>query len=201
MSHSTYIKSDQDCTQQFTVTTVGYDNHANTEGHLTSLGSSHISDLKVGTPVATLPGAWGRYHGGRRPPSDDSFHSPIVISPLALDKPSIMKCYYHRRTCSHTPPCRSTTMAMLHDTRFVECQWWNDGWTVKTVVTWRSSAAMTPAPGVIRTLLGLAGPLSVHCDWLEYRVWSATSISVWQHIHLSEQICPWNTQSYMLLWC
>ena len=25
-------------------------------------------------------------------------------------------------------------------------RWWNDGWTVKTVVTWRSSASMIPAP-------------------------------------------------------
>ena len=33
---------------------------------------------------------WGRYHGGRRPSSDDSFHSPIVIPPSALDKLSII---------------------------------------------------------------------------------------------------------------
>ena len=32
---------------------------------------------------------WGRYHGGRRPSSDDSFHSPTVIPPSARDKPSI----------------------------------------------------------------------------------------------------------------
>ena len=69
-------------------------------------------------------GAWGQYHGGRRP-SDDSFHSPAVIPPSALDKPSIMKHYHRRRTCSHTSPT-------LHDTGFVECRWWNDGWTVKT---------------------------------------------------------------------
>ena len=43
---------------------------------------------------------------------------------------------------------RSPTMVTLHDTRFVECRWWNDGWTVKTVVTWRSSASMIPAPGL-----------------------------------------------------
>ena len=36
----------------------------------------------------------------------------------------------------------------LHNTRFVECRWWNDGWTVKTVITWWSSASMIPAPGV-----------------------------------------------------
>ena len=76
-----------------------------------------------------------RYHGGRRPSSDDSFHSPTVIPPSALDKLSIMKRYHRRRTCSHTSRCRSPTMVTLHDTRFVECRWWNDGWTVKTVVT------------------------------------------------------------------
>ena len=77
----------------------------------------------------------GRYHGGRRPSSDDSFHSPTVIPSSALDKPSIMKCFHRRRTCSHTSPRRSPTMVTLHDTRFVKCRWWNDGWTVKTVVT------------------------------------------------------------------
>ena len=90
----------------------------------------------------------GRYHGGRRPSSDDSFHSPTIIPPSALDKPSIMKRYHRRQTCSHTSPCRSLTMVTLYDTRFVECRWWNDGWTVKTVVTWRSSASMIPALGV-----------------------------------------------------
>ena len=30
---------------------------------------------------------------------------------------------------------RSPTMVTQHDTRFVECRWWNDGWTVKTVVS------------------------------------------------------------------
>ena len=77
---------------------------------------------------------WGRYHGGRRPSSDDSFHSSTGIPPSALDKPSIMKHYHRRRTCRHTSPRRSPTMVALHDSRFVECRWWNDGWTVKTVV-------------------------------------------------------------------
>ena len=76
----------------------------------------------------------------------DSFHSPTVIPPSALDKPSIMMRYHRRRTCSHISPRRSPTMVTLHDTRFVECRWWTDGWTVKTVVTWRSSASMIPAP-------------------------------------------------------
>ena len=55
--------------------------------------------------------------------------------PSALDKPSIMKRYHRRRTCSHTSPRRSPTMVTLHDTGYVEYRWWNDGWTVKTVVT------------------------------------------------------------------
>ena len=38
----------------------------------------------------------GRYHGGRRRPSDDTFHSPTVIPPSALDKPCTMKRYYRR---------------------------------------------------------------------------------------------------------
>ena len=66
---------------------------------------------------------WGRYHGGQRPSSDDSFHSPTVIPPSALNKLSIMKRYHRRRTCSHTSPRRSRTMVTLHDTRFVECRW------------------------------------------------------------------------------
>ena len=37
-----------------------------------------------------------RYHGGRPPSSDDSFDSPTVIPPSALDKPRIMKRYYRR---------------------------------------------------------------------------------------------------------
>ena len=77
---------------------------------------------------------WGRYHGGRRQSSDDSFHSPTVIPPSAIDEPSIMKRYHRRRTCCHTSPRRSPTMVTLHDTRFIECRWWNEGWTVKTVV-------------------------------------------------------------------
>ena len=42
-------------------------------------------------------------------------------------------------------------------------------------------------------MLGLVGPVSVYCDWVRWKVWSATSISVWQHIKLCEQIRPWDT--------
>ena len=49
------------------------------------------------------------------------------------------------------------------------------------------------APGVIGSVLGLVGPVSVYCDWVRKKVWSTTSISVWQHVKLSEQIRPWDT--------
>ena len=94
---------------------------------------SHTNGRNVGTVAAALPGTWGRYRGGRRPSSDDSFHSPTVIPPSALDKPSIMKRYHRRRTSSPTSHRRSPTIVMFHDTRFVECRWWNDGWTVSSL--------------------------------------------------------------------
>ena len=49
------------------------------------------------------------------------------------------------------------------------------------------------APGVIGSALGLVSSVSVYCDWVRLKVWSATSISVWQHVKLSEQIRPWDT--------
>ena len=55
-----------------------------------------------------------------------------------------MKRYHRRRMTRWGVTACSPTMVMLHDTRFVECRWWNDGWTVKTVVTGRSSASMIP---------------------------------------------------------
>ena len=42
-------------------------------------------------------------------------------------------------------------------------------------------------------MLGLVGLVSVYCDWVRWKVGSATSISVWQHVNLSEQICPRDT--------
>ena len=98
------------------------------------------------TTVTCKRATRGRYHGGRRPSSDDSLHSPAVIPPSALDKPSIMKRYHRRRTCNHTSRRRSPRVVTLHDTRFAECRWCNGGWTVKTVVTWLSSASMITAP-------------------------------------------------------
>ena len=66
----------------------------------------------------------------------------------SINRSSIMKRYRRRWARSHTSPRRLPTMVTLYDSRFVECRWWNDGWTVKTVVTWRSSASMIPAPGL-----------------------------------------------------
>ena len=42
-------------------------------------------------------------------------------------------------------------------------------------------------PGVIGSVLGLVGPVSVYCDWVRWTVWCAATISVWQHVKLSEQ--------------
>ena len=81
------------------------------------------------SPTRTTKWPAAGNHGGRRPSNDDSFHSPTVIPPSALDKPSIMKRYHRQRMCSHTSPRRSPTMIWLHDTGFVECRWWNDSWT------------------------------------------------------------------------
>ena len=52
------------------------------------------------------------------------------------------------------------------------------------------------APGVIGSVLGLVSPVSVYCDWVRWKVGSATSLSVWQHLKLPEQICPWDTLAY-----
>ena len=49
------------------------------------------------------------------------------------------------------------------------------------------------APDVIGSVLELVGPVSVYYDWVRWKVWSATFISVWQHVKLSEQIRPWDT--------
>ena len=48
------------------------------------------------------------------------------------------------------------------------------------------------APVVTGSALRLVGPVSVYCDWVRWKVWSAAFISVWQHVRLSEQIRPWD---------
>ena len=46
------------------------------------------------------------------------------------------------------------------------------------------------APGVIWSAMGLVGPVSVYCDWVRWKVWSATSISVWQHVNCLSRSVP-----------
>ena len=117
----------------------------------TSSGKRHNLEKPENQPPTgtRMPHSKDRYYGGRRQSSDDSFHSPAGIPPSALDKLSIMKRYHRLRTTRWGVTGRSPTMVTLHDIRFVECRWWNDGWTVKTVVTWLSSASMIPAPGLV----------------------------------------------------
>ena len=49
-----------------------------------------------------------------------------------------------------------------------------------------SKLALQWLPGVMGSVLGLVGPVSVYRDWVRWKIWSATSISVWQHVKLSE---------------
>ena len=46
------------------------------------------------------------------------------------------------------------------------------------------------APGVIGSALGLIGRVSVYCDWVRWKVWSAASISVWQHVNCLSRLVP-----------
>ena len=126
----------------------------------------HQKWVTIGSPVTTLPGIWGQYHGDWWPSTDDSFHSPTITPPSALDKLSIMMRYHRRWTTRCGVTARSPTMVTLHDNRFVECRWWIDGWTVKTVVPWRSSAFMILAPGAQGSVLGLVGLVLVNCCWV-----------------------------------
>ena len=48
-------------------------------------------------------------------------------------------------------------------------------------------------PDDIGSAQGLVGLVSVYCNWVRWTVWSVTSISVWQHIQLSQQIGPWDS--------
>ena len=50
--------------------------------------------------------------------------------------------------------------------------------------------ATLPGAWRYRSALGLVGPVSVYCDWVRWKIGSASSISVWQHVKLSEQIRP-----------
>ena len=57
---------------------------------------------------------------------------------------------FHHRRSTNRVSWSVTIVGERAVSSFVECRWWNDGWTVKTVVTWRSSDSMIPAPGLPR---------------------------------------------------
>ena len=103
-----------------------------------------------------------------------------------LDKPSIMKRYHRRVSWSVTivderrgVTSRLPTMVTLHDTRFVECRWWNDGWTAKTVVTWPSSASMIPAPGPPRSPPSLVWWKSVRLESCTLGFFCVLQLGLW----------------------
>ena len=61
--------------------------------------------------------------------------------------------------------------------------------TLKLVSRWLHCHA----PGNTGSAHGLVGQASVYCDWAGQHVSYATSISVWQHVHITEQIRPCDT--------
>ena len=67
-----------------------------TANSVCSLCTSYCVYFTVVNLFLAAPYFRGRYHGGRQPSNNDSFHSPTVIPPSALDKPSIMR-RHHRR--------------------------------------------------------------------------------------------------------
>ena len=61
-----------------------------------------------------------------------------------------------------------------------------------------SPVATLPGAWLYRVSVGTGWPGVRYCDWVRWKVWSATSISEWQHVKLSEQIrplaCCWDVQ-------
>ena len=81
----------------------------------------------------------------------------------------------HTHTHTHTLPGSNPVCAGIFPGRVIPV-------TSKVALQWLSCQA----PGVIGSALGLVGPVSVYCDWVRWKVRSATSISAWQHVQLSE---------------
>ena len=52
------------------------------------------------------------------------------------------------------------------------------------------SSGYPATPGVIGLVLGLVDPVSEYCDWVRWKFGSTASVSMWQHVQLSEQIRP-----------
>ena len=176
-------------------------------------GSSHTSDLKNGTPVATLPGAW-RYRvstGSGRP----------GVSILWLDEVECLICNFclsvaARKIVWADPSLRYTSLLLGRYST-------NKQTIVNLVVkasTWRAAdlgfesrflrgdfsrsshssdlkigtpVAALPGAWRYRVSTGTGRPV-VSIIWLgEVELGSPTFISVWQHVQLSEQIRPWDT--------
>ena len=96
-------------------------------GKLSGTGGIQSQELP---PLRWTPGA------GIMETNDHQVTTVFAVQPsFHHGHPNIMKRYHRLRTCSHTSPRHSPMMVTLHDTRFVECHWWNDGWAVETVVT------------------------------------------------------------------
>ena len=91
-----------------------------------------------------------RYHGGRWPSGDDSFHSPSFHHQHSTNQVSWSVTIVDECAVTHHLVVRWRWLRFMI-LGFVKCRWWNDGWTVKTVVTWWSSASMIPAPGRVAT--------------------------------------------------
>ena len=53
--------------------------------------------------------------------------------------------------------------------------------------------ATLPTPGILGSVLGLVGLVSVYCDFVRQQFQAATPILVWQRIQFSKQIHPWGT--------
>ena len=58
------------------------------------------------------------------------------------------------------------------------------GWSHTSDLKIGTPVLLCQDPGVTGSVLGLVGPVSVYCDWVRWKVWSATSISVWHHVNL-----------------
>ena len=67
------------------------------------------------------------------------------------------------------------------------------GWVIPVTSKLALQWLHCQVPCIIGSVLGLVGLVSVYCYWVRHKVWSATFISVWQHVKLSVQIRPWDT--------
>ena len=110
--------------------------------------------------------------------SQSNRHSTIGTRQTEYHEAILLSMNVHSHLTSLLP-----TMVTLHDTRFVECRWWNDGWTVKTVVTWQSSASMIPAPGVEVCIIFVLKTLIM---------WDSSKPSLY-HVSTSRQTAPEHT--------